>query len=78
MHSFKKVWSTIDTDNSGYIEANELRTFLEKCLELKTSKEVPISQDALDDYTNSIVSKIMLLPQARIEYDYSLSMVLIG
>jgi hypothetical protein len=35
-----------------------LRTFLEKCLELKTSKEVPISPDALDDYTNSIVSKI--------------------
>ena len=35
-----------------------MRTFLEKCLELKTSKEVPISPDALDDYTNSIVSKI--------------------
>jgi Ca2+-binding EF-hand superfamily protein len=56
----KKVWSTIDTDNSGFIEANELRTFLEKCLELKTSKEVPISKETLDDYTNSIVSKIIL------------------
>jgi hypothetical protein len=48
------VWSSIDINNSGYIEANELRIFLEKCLKNK-KKEIP--DEKIEDYASAIVSK---------------------
>ena len=48
------MWSSIDKHNSGYIEASELRIFLEKCLQIK-KKEIP--DEKIDDYCDAIVSK---------------------
>jgi Ca2+-binding EF-hand superfamily protein len=51
---FMKLWHTYDTDNSGYIEADELKNFLKDLLkEAKKSHEV--SEDELIQYTDTML-----------------------
>jgi len=51
---FMKLWHQYDTDNSGYIEADELKNFLRDLLkEAKKSQEV--SEDDLIKYTDTML-----------------------
>lgn len=51
---FMKLWHQYDTDNSGYIEADELKNFLRDLLkEAKKSQEV--SEDDLIQYTDTML-----------------------
>jgi len=51
---FMKLWHQYDTDNSGYIEADELKNFLRDLLqEAKKSQEV--TEDQLIQYTDTML-----------------------
>jgi Ca2+-binding EF-hand superfamily protein len=51
---FMKLWHQYDTDNSGYIEADELKNFLRDLLqEAKKSQEV--TEDQLISYTDTML-----------------------
>merc|ERR1712020_825804 len=51
---FMKLWNQYDTDNSGYIEADELKNFLRDLLrEAKKSHEV--TEDELIQYTDTML-----------------------
>jgi len=51
---FMKIWREYDTDNSGYIEADELKHFLRDLL--KEAKKEPIDEDKLIEYTDTLLS----------------------
>ena len=57
---FLKVWSSIDSDNSGYIEANELSNFITKCLQSRIDKGNQISDEKIEDYTDALVKRLRL------------------
>lgn len=51
-----QIWREYDTDNSGYIEADELKNFLRDLL--KEAKKInDVSEDKLIEYTDTMVSK---------------------
>ncbi|KNC24541.1 Calbindin-32, partial [Lucilia cuprina] len=50
---FMKIWREYDTDNSGYIEADELKNFLRDLL--KEAKKInDVSEDKLIEYTDTM------------------------
>lgn len=50
-----QIWREYDTDNSGYIEADELKNFLRDLL--KEAKKInDVSEDKLIEYTDTMVS----------------------
>ncbi|CAM1308457.1 CALB1 (predicted) [Pycnogonum litorale] len=51
---FMKIWRAYDTDNSGYIEANELKNFLTDLLR-EAKKDGMVSEDKLIEYTDSLL-----------------------
>merc|ERR1712020_819426 len=51
---FMKLWHQYDTDNSGYIEADELKNFLRDLLR-KAKKSQEISEDGLIQYTDTML-----------------------
>lgn len=52
---FLQIWREYDTDNSGYIEADELKNFLRDLL--KEAKKInDVSEDKLIEYTDTMVS----------------------
>ncbi|KAI9576851.1 hypothetical protein GQX74_014626 [Glossina fuscipes] len=51
---FMKIWREYDTDNSGYIEADELKNFLRDLL--KEAKKInDVSEDKLIEYTDTML-----------------------
>lgn len=51
----KQIWREYDSDNSGYIEADELKNFLRDLL--KEAKKInDVSEDKLIEYTDTMVS----------------------
>ena len=52
---YLQIWREYDTDNSGYIEADELKNFLRDLL--KEAKKInDVSEDKLIEYTDTMVS----------------------
>jgi len=51
---FMKIWREYDRDNSGYIEADELKNFLADLLK-EAKKETEVSSDKLIEYTDSLL-----------------------
>lgn len=50
-----QIWREYDSDNSGYIEADELKNFLRDLL--KEAKKInDVSEDKLIEYTDTMVS----------------------
>ncbi|CAD7011782.1 unnamed protein product [Ceratitis capitata] len=53
---FMKIWREYDTDNSGYIEADELKNFLRDLL--KEAKKInDVSEDKLIEYTDTMTCR---------------------
>lgn len=53
-HFCFQIWREYDTDNSGYIEADELKNFLRDLL--KEAKKInDVSEDKLIEYTDTMV-----------------------
>lgn len=50
---FMKIWREYDTDNSGYIEADELKNFLRDLL--KEAKKDPVDEEKLLEYTDTLL-----------------------
>lgn len=50
-----KIWIEFDKDKSGYIESNELKQFILKLLESNKNKNFELTDERLDEYTQSIV-----------------------
>ncbi|XP_062535349.1 calbindin-32-like, partial [Armigeres subalbatus] len=51
---FMKIWREYDSDNSGYIEADELKNFLRDLL--KEAKKInDVSEDKLIEYTDTML-----------------------
>ncbi|XP_041453871.1 calbindin-32-like isoform X5 [Lytechinus variegatus] len=50
---FMKIWRDFDTDNSGYIEVNELKSFMKHLVEKNNLGD--ISDEKLDDYAKMIL-----------------------
>lgn len=51
-----QIWREYDSDNSGYIEADELKNFLRDLL--KEAKKInDVSEDKLIEYTDTMVSR---------------------
>lgn len=49
-----QIWREYDSDNSGYIEADELKNFLRDLL--KEAKKInDVSEDKLIEYTDTMV-----------------------
>lgn len=54
-----QIWREYDSDNSGYIEADELKNFLRDLL--KEAKKInDVSEDKLIEYTDTMVSFIVI------------------
>lgn len=51
---FMKIWREYDRDNSGYIEADELKNFLGDLLK-EAKKDTEVSEDKLIEYTDSLL-----------------------
>lgn len=51
---FMKIWREYDQDNSGYIEADELKNFLRDLLK-EAKKECEVSEDKLIEYTDTLL-----------------------
>jgi len=51
---FMKLWHQYDTDNSGYIEADELKNFLRDLL-LEAKKSQEVTEDQLISYTDTML-----------------------
>ncbi|KAG1656971.1 Calbindin-32 [Nymphon striatum] len=51
---FMKIWRAYDTDNSGYIEGNELKNFLADLLK-EANKDKLVTSDKLIEYTDSLL-----------------------
>uniref|UniRef100_T1JJM2 EF-hand domain-containing protein n=1 Tax=Strigamia maritima TaxID=126957 RepID=T1JJM2_STRMM len=51
---FMKIWREYDRDNSGFIEADELKNFLGDLLK-EANKETEVSADKLIEYTDSLL-----------------------
>ena len=51
---FMKLWREYDSDNSGYIEADELKNFLRDLL--KEAKKEALDEDKLVEYTDTLLS----------------------
>lgn len=49
-----KIWREYDSDNSGYIEADELKNFLRDLLR-EAKKINDVSEDKLIEYTDTMV-----------------------
>lgn len=59
-----KIWREYDSDNSGYIEADELKNFLRDLL--KEAKKInDVSEDKLIEYTDTMVSQIAVLTHSQ-------------
>lgn len=57
---FWQIWREYDSDNSGYIEADELKNFLRDLL--KEAKKInDVSEDKLIEYTDTMVSLVVYL-----------------
>lgn len=50
---FMKIWTNYDRDGSGYIEADELKSFLNDLL--KESHGGPVGEDKIIEYTDTIL-----------------------
>lgn len=50
---FMKIWREYDSDNSGYIEADELKNFLRDLL--KEAKKECLDEDKLVEYTDTLL-----------------------
>ncbi|XP_063951576.1 calbindin-32-like isoform X4 [Lytechinus pictus] len=50
---FMRIWRDFDTDNSGYIEVNELKSFMKHLVEKNNLGD--ISDEKLDDYAKMIL-----------------------
>jgi Ca2+-binding EF-hand superfamily protein len=50
---FMKIWREYDSDNSGYIEADELKNFLRDLL--KEAKKDALDEDKLVEYTDTLL-----------------------
>lgn len=50
----KQIWREYDSDNSGYIEADELKNFLRDLLR-EAKKINDVSEDKLIEYTDTMV-----------------------
>lgn len=50
---FMKIWREYDSDNSGYIEADELKNFLRDLL--KEAKKETVDEDKLVEYTDTLL-----------------------
>lgn len=48
-----KIWTNYDRDGSGYIEADELKSFLNDLL--KESRGVPVGEEKIIEYTDTIL-----------------------
>ncbi|KAK2724678.1 hypothetical protein QYM36_001243, partial [Artemia franciscana] len=51
---FMKIWTKYDTDSSGYIEADELKSFLRDFL-VEARSVNDVSEDKLIEYTGSLL-----------------------
>ncbi|XP_042892958.1 calbindin-32-like [Penaeus japonicus] len=51
---FMKIWKTYDKDNSGFIEADELKNFLRDLLK-EAKKDQDVSEDKLIEYTDTML-----------------------
>ncbi|XP_069159648.1 calbindin-32 isoform X1 [Procambarus clarkii] len=51
---FMKIWKAYDRDNSGYIEADELKNFLRDLLR-EAKKDQDVSEDKLIEYTDTML-----------------------
>lgn len=51
---FMKIWKTYDKDNSGYIEADELKNFLRDLLK-EAKKDQDVSDEKLSEYTETML-----------------------
>ncbi|XP_043213283.1 calbindin-32-like isoform X2 [Amphibalanus amphitrite] len=51
---FMKIWRQYDKDNSGYIEADELKAFLRDLLK-EAKKSTEVSEDKLIEYTDTML-----------------------
>lgn len=51
---FMKIWREYDTDNSGYIEADELKNFLRDLL--KEAKKECLDEEKLLEYTDTLLN----------------------
>ncbi|XP_063871235.1 calbindin-32-like isoform X3 [Scylla paramamosain] len=51
---FMKIWKAYDKDNSGYIEADELKNFLRDLLK-EAKKDQDVSEDKLIEYTDTML-----------------------
>ncbi|KAK8727331.1 hypothetical protein OTU49_009822 [Cherax quadricarinatus] len=51
---FMKIWKTYDRDNSGFIEAEELKNFLRDLLR-EAKKDNDVSEDKLLEYTDTML-----------------------
>lgn len=49
----KQIWTNYDRDGSGYIEADELKSFLNDLL--KESRGVPVGEEKIIEYTDTIL-----------------------
>lgn len=64
-----QIWREYDSDNSGYIEADELKNFLRDLL--KEAKKInDVSEDKLIEYTDTMVSTILVFLQIYEYHDY--------
>lgn len=50
---FMKIWTNYDRDGSGYIEADELKSFLNDLL--KESRGGPVGEEKIIEYTDTIL-----------------------
>ncbi|CAF0710397.1 unnamed protein product [Brachionus calyciflorus] len=53
--NFMKIWLEFDKDKSGFIEVDELKHFISKLFESIKEKKTDLSEDKLNDYTQSIL-----------------------
>jgi len=51
---FMKIWKAYDNDNSGFIEADELKNFLRDLLK-EAKKDQDVSEDKLIEYTDTML-----------------------